>query len=87
MPPQENASPSRREVHTADGFPSTLTVRGVILRNQKPTCIPWPSQSTERGAGKKTHQSSTEIQSWIDNVIVPILIQKLLQELEQQKAA
>jgi hypothetical protein len=57
------------------------------LRNLKPSCIPWPSQSTERGAGKKTHQSSPEIQSWIDNVIVPILIQKLLQELEQQKAA
>jgi hypothetical protein len=74
-------------VHTADGFTINSTRARCNLRNLKPSCIPWPSQSTERGAGKKTHQSSPEIQSWIDNVIVPILIQKLLQELEQQKAA
>jgi hypothetical protein len=62
-------------------------VRGAILRNQKLSCIPWPSQPAVCDAGKKTHKFSPEIKSWINNVIVPILIQKLLQELEQQKAA
>jgi hypothetical protein len=74
-------------VHTADGIPINSTRARCNLRNQKINCISWPSQSTERDAGKKTQKFSPEIKSWIDNVVVPILIQKLLQELEQQKAA
>jgi hypothetical protein len=54
------------------------------LRNQNPSCTPWPSQLAARDAGKKTTKFSPEIKSWIDNVIVPRLIQKLIHELEQQ---
>jgi hypothetical protein len=44
-------------------------------------------QSRTCGAGISTDQPNMQLGSWIDNVIVPILVQKILEERRMKQAA
>jgi len=72
-------------VHKLDGTsPLVSAVRCEYSRNQQQKCSPRQSRTCDDAT--PTEQINIQVRSWIDNVIVPILVHKILEERRMQKA-